>query len=160
MKATIPGITVKNRLFASSISNKSSCIRQLAFRIQERGECAVIFDPAGEFIRQFYNEKRHDVVLNPLDERMPYWNPAEEVDDEAEALTLATSFYQPDKIPNQFFVESPQKIFAYLISREPKPTPEDLIDGWLARTRSKHGLKTRSTRFSSIGRRAHSASAS
>jgi type IV secretory pathway TraG/TraD family ATPase VirD4 len=112
-------------------SGKSSCIRQLAFRIQERGECAVIFDPAGEFIRQFYNEKRHDVVLNPLDERMPYWNPAEEVDDEAEALTLETSFYQPDKIPNQFFVESPQKIFAYLISREPKPTPEDLIE-WMA----------------------------
>ena len=112
-------------------SGKSSVIRQFAFRIQQRGECAIIYDPAGEFIWQFYDEKRGDVVLNPLDVRMPYWNPADEVDDEPEALTLAKSFYQPDDVPNVFFVESPQKIFAYLISRDPKPAPEDLIE-WMA----------------------------
>ncbi len=112
-------------------SGKSSVIRQFAFRIQQRGECAIIYDPAGEFIRQFYDEKRGDVVLNPLDVRMPYWNPADEVDDEPEALTLAKSFYQPDDVPNVFFVESPQKIFAYLISRDPQAGPGglDRVDG-------------------------------
>lgn len=119
-------------------SGKTSIIRQLAFRIEERGENAVIYDPAGEFIRQFYSETRKDIVLNPLDERMPYWNPAEEVDDEPEALALAESFYQPDDVPNRFFVESPQKIFAYLISqRSPMPRPEDLIQ-WMA---TKNGIE-------------------
>jgi type IV secretory pathway TraG/TraD family ATPase VirD4 len=120
-------------------SGKTSVIRQLAFRVQERGECAVIYDPAGEFIRQFYSEVRGDIVLNPQDARMPYWNPADEVDDEPEALTLAESFYQPDKTQNEFFIDSPQKIFAYLISRRPKPRPEDLVQ-WMA---TKHAIETK-----------------
>lgn len=118
-------------------SGKTSVIRQLAFRVQERDECAVIYDPAGEFIRQFYSETRGDIVLNPQDARMPYWNPADEVDDEPEALTLAESFYQPDLTQNQFFVDSPQKILAYLISRHPKPRPEDLVQ-WMS---SKHEIE-------------------
>jgi len=120
-------------------SGKTSIIRQLAFRVQERGECAVIYDPAGEFIRQFYSEVRGDIVLNPQDARMPYWNPADEVEDEPEALTLAESFYQPDVTQNQFFIDSPQKIFAYLISQRPKPRPEDLVR-WMA---TKHAIETK-----------------
>jgi hypothetical protein len=120
-------------------SGKTSIIRQFAFRVQERGECAVLYDPAGEFIRQFYSEARGDIVLNPQDARMPYWNPADEVDDEPEALTLAESFYQPDKTQNEFFIDSPQKIFAYLISRCPKPRPEDLVK-WMA---TKHAIETK-----------------
>ncbi len=122
-------------------SGKTSIIRQFAFRVQERGDCAIIYDPAGEFIRQFYSETRGDIVLNPLDARMPYWNPADEVEDEAEALTLAESFYQPDKdkIQNEFFIDSPQQIFAYLISLHPKPRPEELVQ-WMA---SKHAIETK-----------------
>lgn len=118
-------------------SGKTSVIRQLAFRVQERDECAVIYDPAGEFIRQFYSETREDIVLNPQDARMPYWNPADEVEDEPEALTLAESFYQPDLTQNQFFIDSPQKILAYLISQHPKPRPEDLVQ-WMS---SKHEIE-------------------
>jgi hypothetical protein len=118
-------------------SGKTSVIRQLAYRVQERNECAIIYDPAGEFIRQFYDETRGDIVLNPQDARMPYWNPADEVDDEPEALALAESFYQPEQIQNQFFVDSPQKIFAYLISQHPKPRPEDLVQ-WMS---SKHEIE-------------------
>lgn len=120
-------------------SGKTSVIRQLAFRVQERNECAILYDPAGEFIRQFYSEARGDLVLNPQDARMPYWNPADEVDDEPEALTLAESFYQPDLTQNQFFIDSPQKIFAYLISRRPKPRPEDLVR-WMS---SKNEIETK-----------------
>lgn len=120
-------------------SGKTSIIRQLAFQVQERDECAIIYDPAGEFIRQFYNEARGDLVLNPQDARCPYWNPADEVEDEPEALTLAESFYQPDVTQNQFFIDSPQKIFAYLISQRPKPRPEDLVQ-WMS---SKNEIETK-----------------
>jgi type IV secretory pathway TraG/TraD family ATPase VirD4 len=59
------------------------------------------------------------------------------VDDEPEALALAESFYQPDQFQNQFFVDSPQKILAYLISQRPKPRPEDIVQ-WMS---SKHEIE-------------------
>ncbi len=110
-------------------SGKSSIIRQMLFQVSERGESAIVYDPACEFVKQFYQEKRHDIVLNPLDARMPYWNPSEELRRKAEAKALAVSLYQPEGVTNRFFVEAPQKIFAHLLSY--LPTPEDLVK-WMS----------------------------
>jgi hypothetical protein len=68
-------------------------------------------------------------VLNPLDARMPYWNPSKELRRKAEAKALAVSLYQPEGVTNRFFVEAPQKIFAHLLSY--LPTPEQLIQ-WMS----------------------------
>ena len=35
----------------------------------------------------FYNQRYGDIVLNPLDARMPYWNPSKELRRKAEAKT-------------------------------------------------------------------------
>jgi hypothetical protein len=75
---------------------------------------AIVYDPACEFVKQFYNPHRGDIVLNPLDARMPYWNPSKELRRKAEAKALAVSLYQPEGVTNRFFVEAPQKIFAHL----------------------------------------------
>ena len=32
-----------------------------------------MYDPAAEFVQEFYNPERGDLILNPLDERSPYW---------------------------------------------------------------------------------------
>jgi hypothetical protein len=80
-------------------------------------------------VKQFYNEHRGDIVLNPLDSRMPYWNPSKELRRKAEAKALAVSLYQPEGVTNRFFVEAPQKIFAHLLSY--LPTAEDLIK-WMS----------------------------
>jgi type IV secretory pathway TraG/TraD family ATPase VirD4 len=101
----------------------------MLFQVSERGESAIVYDPACEFVKQFYQEKRHDIVLNPLDARMPYWNPSEELRRKAEAKALAVSLYQPEGVTNRFFVEAPQKIFAHLLSY--LPTPEDLVK-WMS----------------------------
>jgi hypothetical protein len=85
--------------------------------------------PACEFVKQFYDEHRGDIVLNPLDARMPYWNPSKELRRKAEAKALAVSLYQPEGVTNRFFVEAPQKIFAHLLSY--LPTPEELIK-WMS----------------------------
>ena len=52
-------------------SGKSSAIRQLLRQIENRGESAIVYDPAMDFLGEFYNPKRGDLILNPLDERCP-----------------------------------------------------------------------------------------
>src|SRR5205807_2880341 len=81
-----------------------------------------------EYTPAFFDQSRGDIVLNPLDLRMPYWSPADEVQHEAEALTVATSLFPDTQLRNPFFVEGPRKIFAYLLTL--KPTPEELV-WWL-----------------------------
>jgi type IV secretory pathway TraG/TraD family ATPase VirD4 len=110
-------------------SGKSSIIRQMLYQVDARGDSAIVYDPACEFVKQFYDPHRGDIVLNPLDARMPYWNPSKELRRKAEAKALAVSLYQPEGVTNRFFVEAPQKIFAHLLSY--LPTPEDLIK-WMS----------------------------
>jgi hypothetical protein len=109
-------------------SGKSSLIRQVLAQISERGETAVVYDPALEYTGQFYCPERGDVILNPLDERMPYWSPSDEVVRPSEALTLAASLFPETDRENPFFVQGPRKIFAHLLNL--RPTTEELL-GWL-----------------------------
>ena len=112
-------------------SGKTTLIIQLLRQIQSRGHAAIIHDPAGEFTEQFFDLSRGDIILNPLDSRMPYWGPSEELRRKAEAKALATSLYQPatDK-KGEFFTETPQKIFAHLLTFG--PSPQDLVE-WLCK---------------------------
>ena len=111
-------------------SGKTTIIMQMLRQIQARGHSAILYDPACEFIERFYDEKRGDIVLNPLDRRCPYWGPSEELVRRAEARTIAASLFQPtsDK-KGEFFIESPQKIFAHLLLE--LPTPQQLIE-WMS----------------------------
>jgi len=106
-------------------AGKSVLQRRVLTQVSERGETAIVYDPALEYTPQFFNAARGDLVLNPLDARCPYWSPADEVIHEAEALTLATSLFPDKPHENTFFVEGPRKIFAHLLTL--KPTPEKLV---------------------------------
>lgn len=110
-------------------SGKTSIIRQLLYQVQRRGDSAIVYDPACEFVKQFYDPHRGDVVLNPLDARMPFWSPSLELRRRAEAKALAVSMYQPEGVTNRFFVEAPQKIFAHLLTY--LPTPSELVH-WMS----------------------------
>ena len=118
-------------------SGKSSLIRQVLAQIAEREETAIVYDPALEYTGQFYSPERGDVILNPLDQRMPYWSPSDEVIRPSEALTLAASLFPETDRENPFFVQGPRKIFAHLLNL--KPTPEELL-GWLS---DEHELERR-----------------
>jgi type IV secretory pathway TraG/TraD family ATPase VirD4 len=111
-------------------SGKTTIIMQMLRQIQARKHSAIIYDPACEFVERFYSEVRGDIVLNPLDRRCPYWGPSEELVRRAEARTIAASLFQPtnDK-KGEFFVESPQKIFAHLLLD--LPTPQELVH-WMS----------------------------
>jgi type IV secretory pathway TraG/TraD family ATPase VirD4 len=111
-------------------SGKSTLLRQMLAQIEDRKETAIVYDPAGEYIQRFYREDRNDVILNPLDARSSYWTPSAELRNVAEARTIAASLYQPvDGKPNEFFTDTPQKIFAHLLRY--RPTVQDLI-AWMS----------------------------
>jgi type IV secretory pathway TraG/TraD family ATPase VirD4 len=117
-------------LMGDTGAGKTTLIMQLLRQIQSRGHSAIVYDPACEFVQRFYDSDRGDIILNPLDARCPYWGPAEELRRKAEAKAIAASLYQPttDK-KGEFFVETPQKIFAHLLTFG--PSPQELVT-WMA----------------------------
>jgi type IV secretory pathway TraG/TraD family ATPase VirD4 len=123
----------RHHLFmGTTASGKTTAIKQALIQIRDAGETAIIYDPTLEYVRCFYDRSRGDIILNPLDERSPYWSPGEEVQNEAEALTIAHALF-PDR-PGEtfFFLDSVRKLFAYLLSFLPKP--EELVK-WMCNPR-------------------------
>jgi type IV secretory pathway TraG/TraD family ATPase VirD4 len=109
---------------------KTQLIMQCLRQIRQRGDSAIVYDPACEYIQRFYDAGRGDIVLNPLDDRCPYWGPAQEMESNAEADAIAASLYQPataDK--DEFFHQTPAQIFAHLLKLG--PTPHQLAE-WMA----------------------------
>ena len=109
---------------------KTQLIMQILRQIRDRKESAIVYDPACEYIQRFFDPKRSDIVLNPLDDRCPYWGPAHEMASNAEADAIAASLYQPataDK--DEFFHQAPAQIFAHLLKLG--PTPHQL-GAWMA----------------------------
>jgi hypothetical protein len=115
-------------LLGDTGTGKSSLIRQLLDQIADRDEAAIVYDPALEFTPQFYRPERGDCILNPLDLRMPYWCPGDEVQHKAEALGFANALFPDDRRDNRFFIEAPRRVFARLLSF--KPTAAE-IARWL-----------------------------
>jgi hypothetical protein len=116
-------------LMGDTGTGKTRLIMQLLMQIRDRGHSAIVYDPACEFVQRFYDPKT-DIILNPLDARCPYWGPSEELRRRAEAKAIAASLYQPttDK-KGEFFTETPQKIFAHLLTFG--PSPQELVE-WMA----------------------------
>jgi len=111
-------------------TGKSTLLKQMLEQIEDRGESAIVYDPAGEFVREFYREDRGDFILNPFDARSPYWTPSSELRNPAEARTIAASLYQPtDNKKGEFFTDTPQKVFAHLMKY--RPSPQELVD-WMS----------------------------
>jgi hypothetical protein len=91
-----PSYQVPRRLESSHImlmgdtgSGKSSAIRQLLRQVQVRNETAIVYDPAMDFVGEFYDPKRGDLILNPLDARCPYWALGDELERPETAAAIA-----------------------------------------------------------------------
>lgn len=111
-------------------SGKSTLIRTILYQVEERGETAIIYDPHREYLTEFYHASRGDVILNPTDERCPYWPIGEEADDEAQALPIAKGLFPDHPTAQQFFLDHTRAIFAYLLAYY-RPTVNEL-GHWMA----------------------------
>ena len=62
------------KLIGTTGTGKSTAIRELLGVALKRGDRAVIADPDGGYLAQFYSPDRGDVILNPFDPRSRRWD--------------------------------------------------------------------------------------
>ncbi len=108
-------------LLGDTGSGKSSAIRQILRQVQQRGESAIIYDPAMDFVGEFYSPERGDLILNPLDTRCPYWNLGAEINRAEVATAIAAAMLPEKEYEKAFFTDGPRRILAHLLRREPQP---------------------------------------
>jgi hypothetical protein len=108
-------------------SGTSGVLRQVLQQIAARGERAMVYDPALAYVPSCYNPSRGDVLLNPMDQRAPFWTPADDLQDPTDALTVATSLV-PDETHAALTDVSRRVLASLFLSR---PSPDELV-AWLA----------------------------
>lgn len=121
-------------------TGKSTFIRQILYHAQACGDAAVVLDSKLEFLPEFYDENRGDLILSPKDERCPYWHIGEEVTDEADAISVTRAMYptHPANPQSQFFDDTANEVAAYLLTYpDPRPTCNE-YGYWLAHPEEIH----------------------
>ena len=106
-------------LMGDTGSGKSNAIRQILQQVEARGESGIIYDPAGEFVQEFYRPERGDLILNPLDERCPYWNLESELYGHGTADAIAAAMLPEKEFEKGFFTDAPRRVLARLLSSRP-----------------------------------------
>src|ERR1035437_8260649 len=116
-------------LMGDTGSGKSSAIRQILRQVQERGETAIFYDPAMDFVGEFYDPERGDLILNPLDARCLYWSLTDELLRDETAAPIAAAFLPDKEYEKAFFTDGPRRILAHLLRY--KSTSSDLLK-WMS----------------------------
>ncbi len=109
-------------LMGDTGSGKSNAIRQILRQVEERGEAAIVYDPAGEFVQEFYKPERGDFILNPLDERCPYWDLRGEISSAENADAIAAAMLPEKEHERGFFTDAPRRVLARLLRSHPSAT--------------------------------------
>jgi len=104
-------------LMGDTGSGKSNAIRQILRQVQQRGESAIVYDPAGEFVQEFYRPDRGDFILNPLDARCPFWNLNGELDSRGIEDAIAAAMLPEKQFENGFFTDAPRRVLAALLRK-------------------------------------------
>ncbi|MEN8237544.1 MAG: type IV conjugative transfer system coupling protein TraD [Pseudomonadota bacterium] len=92
-------------------SGKSTLIRTLLPQIRRRGDRAIIVDLTGEFVAQYYQPK-HDILLNPFDDRHQPWSPWKECQNESHYDAFAHAMVPSSKQNDPFWETSGRIVLA------------------------------------------------
>jgi hypothetical protein len=112
-------------------TGKSIVNRHLLYQIQDRREPAVIYDPEGEAIAEFYDPDRGDIVLNPVDRRCPFFSPWGEIRDEfrpIDAAALAASIIRgrPINDTQEYFARNARALVRGMFEAIPQKDRDNL----------------------------------
>lgn len=113
-------------------TGKSQAIMGLLDAIRERGDAAVIYDSKGTFTAYYYDARRGDILLNPLDDRSPAWTPWAEIEDEMDADRLAKALIPAGDHSTPFFADTARAMLSAALSKMlprhgRKPSLEQLL---------------------------------
>ncbi|WP_260741104.1 type IV secretion system DNA-binding domain-containing protein [Tunturiibacter lichenicola] len=131
-----PSFRIPRRLESSHIeligdtgSGKSTAIRQILRQVQRRGETAIVYDPAMDFVGEFYDFSRGDLILNPLDARCPCWRIDQEIVRDETAATIAAAFIPDKEYEKEFFTHTPRRLLAAMLQRR---MPAHFLLRWMS----------------------------
>jgi type IV secretory pathway TraG/TraD family ATPase VirD4 len=79
------------KLIGTTGTGKSTAIREMLGTALARGDRAVIADPDGGYLRDFYDANRGDMILNPFDPRSAKWDLFGEITNDYDVDQLARS---------------------------------------------------------------------
>ena len=92
---------------------KSTIIAGMLDVVRNRNERACVYDPAGEFVSQFYREG--DIILNPLDARSAPWTPWADAKNQSDYERIAAGLI-PDDDRQPFFPQSARALLVTILS--------------------------------------------
>ncbi len=107
-------------LMGDTGAGKSSTIRQILRQVKDRGDSAIVYDPAMDFVGEFYSPERGDLILNPLDARFPYWSLPDEIFNDEIATSIAAALLPEKEYEKAFFTDAPRRVLAHLLRRKPQ----------------------------------------
>ena len=89
------------KLIGTTGTGKSTAIHEMLSTALARGDRAVIADPDGGYLRQFYDPNRGDVILNPFDPRSAKWDLFGEITNDYDVDQLARSLIPDHEGPDR-----------------------------------------------------------
>ena len=96
-------------------TGKTNLLYRLLSDIRERGDRVICYSPSGDLIRWFCRE-RHDVVLNPFDQRCPAWELWSECTHPAHYDMIASAMIPAPVRSDPFWNTAARTVCASLIS--------------------------------------------
>jgi type IV conjugative transfer system coupling protein TraD len=110
-------------------TGKTQIILDILEQVRRNNDKAIVYDRTGILTSCMYNEET-DIILNPLDERSPYWSIFNEAESEIHFNTMASAFLPYKGEQDKFWVDAARTIFSEVcnvLSKNVNPTNDELI---------------------------------
>ena len=117
-------------------SGKSVALHSLVDTIKERKNCAIIYDPEGEYIRLHYREGI-DKIFNPFDIRTVGWSPYNDLYEKTDWDSAAEDLFPDPKSGDPYWTLATRNIYAtagallgskFQTLHKRKPTIREFLD--------------------------------
>jgi type IV conjugative transfer system coupling protein TraD len=105
-----PGEQAHSLILGATGAGKTRVIQDLVAQLEKHQQKAIIVDIKGDYISYFYNAKRGDVILNPLDKRGANWSFFKEASLLTGFETIAKTLIT-DNSKEQFWSNAARRIF-------------------------------------------------
>jgi type IV secretory pathway TraG/TraD family ATPase VirD4 len=98
-------------------TGKSTAMREIMSTALARGDRAIIADPDGGYLANFYNPQRGDLILNPFDPDSMKWNILSEINDDPDIDQLALSLIPDSGASERCWTEYARTFFVAITQR-------------------------------------------
>jgi hypothetical protein len=115
---SLAGIRIANedetkhfKFIGTTGTGKSTAIREILSGALARGDRAVIADPDGGYLHNFYDSRRGDIILNPFTPEGVKWNALDEIKNDQDVDQLARSLIPDNGDPDRTWSEHARAFF-------------------------------------------------